>query len=131
MEPAGLWAITAAMWRRWTWTQRASGAAGAKRTRASGSNEAPRPQGTRTRFPSQMGRLRAEDFRFDEPIPQVAVPCGGGERIAAVLLWSKDSTPPAFFWPAKPPAVVPQQRQPWASRLARTAGRAAAPGGPC
>ncbi len=36
--------------------------------------------------PSQMGRLRAEDFRLDEPIPYVAVPCGKGSRIAAVPL---------------------------------------------
>ena len=37
--------------------------------------------------PSQMGRLRAEDFRLDEPIPYVAPPRGGEERrIAAVPL---------------------------------------------
>ncbi len=36
--------------------------------------------------PSQMGRLRAEDFRLDEPIPYVAVPRGKGGRIAAVPL---------------------------------------------
>ena len=36
--------------------------------------------------PSQMGRLRAEDLRLDEPIPYVAVPRGKGGRIAAVPL---------------------------------------------
>ncbi len=36
--------------------------------------------------PSQMGRLRAEDFRLDEPIPYVAVPRGKGGRLAAVPL---------------------------------------------
>ena len=36
--------------------------------------------------PSQMGRLRAEDFRLDKPIPYVAVPRGKGGRIAAVPL---------------------------------------------
>ena len=36
--------------------------------------------------PSQMGRLRAEDFRLDEPIPYVAVPRGKGGRIAALPL---------------------------------------------
>ena len=36
--------------------------------------------------PSQMGRLRTEDFRLDEPIPYVAVPRGKGGRIAAVPL---------------------------------------------
>ena len=36
--------------------------------------------------PSQMGRLRDEDFRLDEPIPYVAVPRGKGGRIAAVPL---------------------------------------------
>ena len=34
--------------------------------------------------PSQMGRLRAEDFRLDEPIPYVAVPRGKGGRIPLV-----------------------------------------------
>ena len=36
--------------------------------------------------PSQMGRLRAEDFRLDEPIPFVAVPRGKGGRLAAIPL---------------------------------------------
>ena len=36
--------------------------------------------------PSQMGRLRREDFRLDEPIPYVAVPRGKGGRLAAVPL---------------------------------------------
>ena len=36
--------------------------------------------------PSQMGRLQADDFRLDEPIPYVAVPRGKGGRLAAVPL---------------------------------------------
>ena len=36
--------------------------------------------------PSQMGRLGADDFRLDEPIPYVAVPRGKGGRLAAVPL---------------------------------------------
>ena len=36
--------------------------------------------------PSQMGRLRVEDFRLDDPIPCVAVPRGKGGRLAAVPL---------------------------------------------
>ena len=36
--------------------------------------------------PSQMGRLRIDDFRLDEPIPYVAVPRGKGGRTAAVPL---------------------------------------------
>ena len=36
--------------------------------------------------PSQMGRLRAEDFRLQDPIPYVAVPRGKGGRLAAVPL---------------------------------------------
>ena len=36
--------------------------------------------------PSQMGRLRVDDFRLDDPIPYVAVPRGKGGRIAAVPL---------------------------------------------
>ena len=36
--------------------------------------------------PSQMGRLRVDDFRLDAPIPYVAVPRGKGGRIAAVPL---------------------------------------------
>ena len=39
--------------------------------------------------PSQVGRLRAEDFRLDEPITYVAVPRGNGGRIAAVPLVPK------------------------------------------
>ena len=35
---------------------------------------------------SQMGRLRIEDFRLDEPIPYVVVPCGKFGRLAAVPL---------------------------------------------
>ena len=34
--------------------------------------------------PSQMGRLHAEDFRLDEPIPYVAVRRGKGGRLTAV-----------------------------------------------
>ena len=36
--------------------------------------------------PSQMGRLHADDFRLDDPIPFVAVPRGKGGRLAAVPL---------------------------------------------
>ncbi len=36
--------------------------------------------------PSQMGRLRRDDFRLDAPIPYVAVPRGKGGRLAAVPL---------------------------------------------
>ena len=36
--------------------------------------------------PSQMGRLRPEDFRLDEPTPFVVVPRGKGGRLAAVPL---------------------------------------------
>ena len=36
--------------------------------------------------PSQMGRLRREDFRLDEPTPFVVVPRGKGGRLAAIPL---------------------------------------------
>ena len=36
--------------------------------------------------PSQMGRLREEDFRFDEPTPFVVVPRGKRGRLAAIPL---------------------------------------------
>ena len=36
--------------------------------------------------PSQMGRLRAADFRFDEPTPFVVVPRGKRGRLAAIPL---------------------------------------------
>ena len=36
--------------------------------------------------PSQMGRLRRDDFRFDDAIPFVAVPRGKGGRLAAIPL---------------------------------------------
>lgn len=36
--------------------------------------------------PSQIGRLRADDFRLDEPIPYVAAPRGKGGPLAAVPL---------------------------------------------
>ena len=36
--------------------------------------------------PSQMARLRTDDFRLDDPIPYVAVPRGKGGRVAAVPL---------------------------------------------
>ena len=36
--------------------------------------------------PSQMGRLRPEDFRLDDAIPFVAVPRGKGGRLAAIPL---------------------------------------------
>ena len=36
--------------------------------------------------PSQMGRLRPEDFRLDEPTPFVVVPRGKGGRLAAIPL---------------------------------------------
>ena len=36
--------------------------------------------------PSQMGRLRSDDFRLDDAIPFVAVPRGKGGRLAAIPL---------------------------------------------
>jgi len=65
--------------------------------------------------PSQMGRLRAEDFRLDEPIPYVAVPRGKGGRIAAVPLVPEGV---AARLPRRRGirAVAPQQRQPRARR---------------
>ena len=36
--------------------------------------------------PSQMGRLRRDDFRLDDAIPFVAVPRGKGGRLAAIPL---------------------------------------------
>lgn len=36
--------------------------------------------------PSQMGRLRRDDFRFEDAIPFVAVPRGKGGRLAAIPL---------------------------------------------
>lgn len=40
-----------------------------------------------------MGRLRAKDFRFDEPIPYVAIPRGKGSRLAPSSSSPKGSTP--------------------------------------
>ena len=51
--------------------------------------------------PSQMGRLRAEDFRLDEPIPYVAVPRGKGGRIAAVPLVPEGAAAARAFLDAK------------------------------
>ena len=63
--------------------------------------------------PSQMGRLRAEDFRLDEPIPYVAVPRGKGSRIAAVPLVPEGVTAAHAFretleltLPGDPPLVA-------------------------
>ena len=36
--------------------------------------------------PSQMGRLKPDDFRLDEPFPYVVVPRGKGGRLAAIPL---------------------------------------------
>ena len=38
--------------------------------------------------PSQMGRLRPEDFRLDEPTPFVVVPRGKGGRLAELIALS-------------------------------------------
>ena len=47
--------------------------------------------------PSQMGRLRAEDFRLDEPVPYVAVPRGKGGRAAVPLVPGGVATARAFL----------------------------------
>ena len=73
--------------------------------------------------PSQLGRLRAEDLRLDEPIPYVAVPRGESDRTAAVPLVPRAVLRPAPFLDAR--AFGPgQQRQPRA-RQRRQAGRTA------
>ena len=72
--------------------------------------------------PSQIGRLRAEDFRLDEPIPYVAVPRGKGARIAAVPLVPEGVADSAFLDAEVLRTVAPQQRQPGA-RPRRTARR--------
>ena len=51
--------------------------------------------------PSQMGRLQADDFRLDEPIPYVAVPRGKGGRIAAVPLVPEGVTAARAFLAAR------------------------------
>ena len=75
---------------------------------------------------SQMGRLRAEDFRLDEPIPYVAVPRGKGGRIAAVPLVPEGVAAARAFLDTEafgpwPPSSVNRAL----ARAARRAGRPA------
>ena len=93
--------------------------------------------------PSQMGRLRPEDFRLDEPTPFVVVPRGKGGRLAAVPLvgegldaarefmatraygqWSCPSANRALARAAqsagRPPFTVYQIRHSFATGLRRT-----------
>ena len=93
--------------------------------------------------PSQMGRLRSEDFRLDEPTPFVVVPRGKGGRLAAVPLigegldaarefmairaygrWSCPSANRALARAARhaghPPFTVYQIRHSFATGLRRT-----------
>ena len=70
--------------------------------------------------PSQMGRLRAEDFRLDEPIPYVAVPRGKGGWIAAVPLVPEGAAAAGAFLDAE--AFGPWPRSSVNRALAR-AGR--------
>ena len=93
--------------------------------------------------PSQMGRLRSEDFRLDEPTPFVVVPRGKGGRLAAIPLvgdglnaarefmaigaygrWSCASANKALHAAARraeiPPFTVYQIRHSFATGLRRT-----------
>ena len=72
--------------------------------------------------PSQMGRLRAEDFRLDEPIPYVAVPRGKGGRIAAAPLMPEGVAAARAFLDAE--AFRPWPRSSVNRALARAARRA-------
>ena len=69
--------------------------------------------------PSQRGRLRIDDFRFDEPIPYVAVPRANGDRIAAIPLVPEGIAGARVFLEAQP-------FEPWSRRSANKALRAAA-----
>ena len=75
--------------------------------------------------PSQMGRLRAEDFRLDEPIPYVAVPRGKGGRIAAVPLVPEGAAAARAFLDAE--AFGPWPRSSVNRALASAARRAGRP----
>ena len=75
--------------------------------------------------PSQMGRLRDEDFRLDEPIPYVAVPRGKGGRIAAVPLVPEGITAARAFLDAA--AFGPWPRSSVNRALAAAARRAGRP----
>ncbi len=75
--------------------------------------------------PSQMGRLRAEDFRLDEPIPYVAVPRGKGGRIAAVPLVPEGVAAARAFLDAE--AFGPWPRSSVNRTLARAARKAGRP----
>ena len=75
--------------------------------------------------PSQMGRLRAEDFRLDEPIPYVAVPRGKGGRIAAVPLVPEGGAAARAFLDAA--AFGPWPRSSVNRALAAAARRAGRP----
>ena len=72
---------------------------------------------------SQMGRLRPEDFRFEEPIPYVAVPRGKGGRIAAVPLVPEGVAAARAFLDAE--AFGPWPRSSVNRALASAARRAA------
>ena len=75
--------------------------------------------------PSQMGRLRAEDFRLEEPIPYVAVPRGKGGRIAAVPLVLEGVAAARAFLDAR--AFGPWPRSSVNRALAAAARRAGRP----
>ncbi len=75
--------------------------------------------------PSQMGRLRTEDFRLDEPIPYVAVPRGKGGRIAAVPLVPEGVAAARAFLDAE--AFGPWPRSSVNRTLAAAARRAGRP----
>ena len=75
--------------------------------------------------PSQMGRLRAEDFRLDEPISYVAVPRGKGGRIAAVPLVPEGVAAARAFLDAE--AFGPWPRSSVNRALARAARKAGRP----
>ena len=75
--------------------------------------------------PSQMGRLRDEDFRLDEPIPYVAVPRGKGGRIAAVPLVPEGAAAARAFLDAE--AFGPWPRSSVNRALAAAARRAGRP----
>lgn len=76
--------------------------------------------------PSQMGRLHAEDFRLDEPIPYVAVPRGKGGRIAAVPLVPEGVAAARAFLDADAFGPWPRSSVNRAlAKAARRAGRAA------
>ena len=64
--------------------------------------------------PSQMGRLRPEDFRLNEPTPFVVVPRGKGGRLAAIPLVGDG------LGAGRPAFTVYQIRHAFATGLRRT-----------